>query len=439
MWQNMTIKGDSTRLGSPVKRDDGPSPFFGGRRFRSLCFPLMFAAFGVLSGCGTFGGVERPTFNTVLEADAALAVPGVGGPEVVHVVERRYVNGIEQTIGLATRSKLSGENFIRASFYGAPRRDRGARLRLDDDPVTRAGIRAEMADALPGASMRISPYYVQNGYGPFGYAVGRPIKGELCLYAWQRLEGRRGGAPFFNDTGSVQLRLRLCETGASEEELLSVFYNITIIGFIDDAGWNPYGAALGPNPSIGMAGQPLSPVGTFGFQEVLAGPSPAPSPRVSSGGAQGAQGRSSWYSTGPRSGAEAFSHSSRGPASQNLNRGQNRMQSGSRDSARTLYDLPPARRVAVPAWARLDERDLEAPGVPTPGRADGLRAPVNGVSPSQGSQPSSRSSSQSSSPAMRQSGSQPRMVGDAPMPTPRPSSGSGSGDLSAPQVPGPGQ
>ena len=230
---------------------------------------LLLALVGatLLSGCNLpppyFGAGQDPKTATLLQElppTAALVLPPPGSLAVVTVLERRYANALTQTIVLANDSNTPGENSIEATFFGpvGPGAAQGDTLRWRPlDPVR---VSNEMIDKFPGVRMTRSPYYVQNGYGPFGYGVGRPRGGGTCFYAWQQIEPPRNKYGEPRTRGSISLRVRLCRAAASEEDLLRFMYGLTISGYFLPAGWNPYGPAPAPPASLGGLAAPSLPV-----------------------------------------------------------------------------------------------------------------------------------------------------------------------------------
>jgi hypothetical protein len=186
-------------------------------------------------------------------------------------VERRYANATEQNIALATSASTHGQNLLRVQIFGPVDRVLAGESSLSNDPLPVDDIDEEIDDLLPGVRMTRSLYYAQNRYGPFGYAVGRGAGRDLCLYAWQRIASSSASA--FGRQGTIQIRLRLCEAGASEEKLLSVMYGLSINAFFKSDVWNPYGKPPPPPDSLGRLGDEIRPVDYRGFARVL--PSPA--------------------------------------------------------------------------------------------------------------------------------------------------------------------
>lgn len=230
---------------------------------------LVLALVGatLLSGCNLpppyFGAGQDPKTATLLQEvppTAALVLPPPGSLAVVTVLERRYANALTQTVVLASDSTVAGENAIEVTFFGpvGPGAAQGDTLRWRPlDPVR---VSNEMIEKFPGVRMTRSPYYVQNGYGPFGYGVGRPRGGGTCLYAWQQIEPPRNKFGEPKSRGSISLRVRLCRATASEEELLRFMYGLVISGYFLPAGWNPYGPAPSPPADLGGLGTSSLPV-----------------------------------------------------------------------------------------------------------------------------------------------------------------------------------
>ncbi|MET0721253.1 MAG: cellulose biosynthesis protein BcsN, partial [Tardiphaga sp.] len=209
-------------------------------------------------------GADPETTSTVrtVPAETAFALPPPGGPAIVTISERRYSNAIQQDIALSTSSRTIGQNLLRISLFGPVNFRLAPQATLSDSSLAGTNISHEMRDQLPGVRMTISPYYVQNQYGPFGYAVGRALSGDLCLYAWQRIRPAR--STLIRNRGTISLRLRVCDKRASEEQLLAIVYGLTINAFFSDIQWNPYGDPPGMPASLGRTGSPVYPTSESG-------------------------------------------------------------------------------------------------------------------------------------------------------------------------------
>ncbi len=137
--------------------------------------------------------------------------------------------------------------------------DRSATSPIDDnalgeDSIHPTQIAREFEWYLFGVPMRTSLIYVQNKYGPFGFATGIARSGDRCLYAWQHVE-----RPLFLKAGAVGIRLRLCDAKASEQELLSVMYNFDVVGYLPSPLWNPYGKPPRVASNLGALSAPVQP------------------------------------------------------------------------------------------------------------------------------------------------------------------------------------
>jgi hypothetical protein len=234
------------------------------------------AAVSLLSACAGPTDLRRASLAERAGPAQAIAVPPPGGPAIVDVIERQYANALQQDIILGANSSVSGQNVLRVQLFGPTGMEAG-QTTLSNLPLTESMVRREMRAAVPGVAMQISPLYAQNSYGPFGYAIGRSGR-DLCIYAWQRVRGPERAAPF-SQRGSVQTRLRLCQAGASEQQLLSVMYGYTITAGFGAASWNPFGEAAPPDPRLGMTGSQIFPVGAA-WNETVAAPEPEPEPLI---------------------------------------------------------------------------------------------------------------------------------------------------------------
>lgn len=232
-----------------------------------------------LVGCSATGGQPQSATrdrNAALE-DAFVVAP-VGGPQVLQVVERRYPNATEQRITLANRSGAPGSNFLLVQYFGPVGNTGTGRTPLANPSLRTGDLAAEIRAAVPGVPMRQSPLFVQNRYGPFGYAAGRTPGGDTCIYAWQRIAGVDNSTLLLRDRGTIQIRLRLCDGAASEESLLHSMYGLTIRAFFSNLSWNPYGPPPLADPRLGRIGAPILPQGARGFEAVVSEPAPAAAP-----------------------------------------------------------------------------------------------------------------------------------------------------------------
>ncbi len=206
----------------------------------------------------------------VVAPTEAMIIPPPGGPAILKVVSTTYPNAVRQEISLATEARSVGENKITIVRFTDKGGD-GNDARLRDIPFSQVNLTEEALAAWPATGMAVSPYYVQNDYGPFGYAIGRPPNGDACIYAWQRIEPARrpSGA---GGRGAVTVRLQLCRAGARERELVEVMYRLRL----NTSLFPPQAAP----PAIGRRGAPIRPVGADGFAQVIEIEEPAPPRRT---------------------------------------------------------------------------------------------------------------------------------------------------------------
>ncbi|MCO5063498.1 MAG: cellulose biosynthesis protein BcsN [Rhizobiaceae bacterium] len=203
-------------------------------------------ALSQLGGCASTDSIGRSQVRNAAPAEQAFVFPPIGGPAIVGVIEGKRGGRTYQEILLNTNSSVPGQNRFEVSIA------RNAAPVVDPYPR----IFAEARSALPGVRMSRSPYYVQNRYGPFGYSIGRGTSKDLCLFGWQTI---RTKASPMTKQGAIDIRLRLCETGATERKLLSVMYGYTVNAFLNSQQWNPYGDPLPPDPELGRRGRDIYP------------------------------------------------------------------------------------------------------------------------------------------------------------------------------------
>lgn len=212
-------------------------------------FSLSIAAFG-LAACnqvnlpdyGTTGSVfsaaKAPAFqHTIAEkrpVHEAFVELAPGGGNVVDVTESRYANGIEQLIVYQGDHDTRGENAARVRMVVGPVPKNADRAGLTLSDISQRAIADEMRNVLPGTRMRFSGSLERNSYGPFGYAIGTGSGKTRCLYAWQKLEGEGGRnlrIPFLDiarHDPALSVRLRVCRTGVSTENLVNLMRTIRI-------------------------------------------------------------------------------------------------------------------------------------------------------------------------------------------------------------------
>jgi len=253
-----------------------------GRNTRKILSGCLVASVAlVASGCamypwqGPWQGQNPQVANLTTEVEVAdaLVLPEPGStPPVIAVVQTNYLNALEQEIVLGTNSHSRGQNALYVVFFGPVKGRTGWENTRADDFLNTEVIDQEMVDRMPSVTMYTSNYFVQNRYGPFNYAIGNAGGGELCIYGWQRIQSQVPMFLSFRDRGSMSIRLRLCQIGATEQDLLRVMYRYSINGYFLPYVWQPYGRPLGEPEGIGRIGGPLAyPSGLQGDGTVLDG------------------------------------------------------------------------------------------------------------------------------------------------------------------------
>jgi hypothetical protein len=226
---------------------------------RRLTRTLQGALVATLAACTSQPTVQNNSGSELVPTNRAFAHPGPGGPAVRAVVERRYSNAVEQEIILDTSASTPGQNMLRVQMFGPVGRYQPGVGSLKQEFEPGRNVGAEMRRLFPGVRMQRSLVYVQNKYGPFGYAVGNSTGGDACFYGWQRITSSGTTQTLVGNQGAIQIRLRLCERGASQAELLQVMYDFTISSSFGSRNWNPYGEPASIDPSFGGISRPIYP------------------------------------------------------------------------------------------------------------------------------------------------------------------------------------
>jgi hypothetical protein len=211
------------------------------------------------TACAGRSELGYATLMSEVPATRAIIVPPPGGPSVVAVLQRSYQNGVSQEIALSTASLTPGQNAFYVSLLNNASSPEGATETLTLRSLTPDRIQAEMEERIPGVEMQTSLVYVQNKFGPFGFATGRSSSGDLCIYAWQQIEPDEPA--IFVPGGAISVRLRLCDADANVEQLLRVMYGYTIAAYYLSESWNPYGSPPSPPANFGRIDAPMYPLG----------------------------------------------------------------------------------------------------------------------------------------------------------------------------------
>jgi hypothetical protein len=230
--------------------------------YKALNCLAAIAVLTTVAACAGRSDLGYASLMSEVPATRAIVVPPPGGPSVVAVLQRQYQDGLSQEIALSTASLTSGQN----AFYVSLLNNTAGNMDIPDTlslpSMTPDRIQNEMEERIPGVEMQTSLVYVQNKFGPFGFATGRSSAGDLCLYAWQRIAP--GEPAIFVPGGAVSVRLRLCDADASVDQLLRVFYGYTIAAYYRQESWNPYGEPPSPPAHFGEKDAPMYPLGLGG-------------------------------------------------------------------------------------------------------------------------------------------------------------------------------
>ena len=225
------------------------------RRQSALAVALSSAL--AVDGCATPHTIIDDVGARSVPTNLAFVTLGPGAPGPLSIVETRYANATRQSIALVTHGQTQGENQMRADVFGLTNEGVAPGSTLADRPLNEVALFSEAEEALPNVPLRISLNYMQNRFGPFGYAVGRTMQGETCIYAWQRLATPDQNVSLVNSRVTLSVRLRLCDPRASEAQLAAAMMNLSV-------NRNLSGASLTPEPrnaaaDIGVAGVPMAP------------------------------------------------------------------------------------------------------------------------------------------------------------------------------------
>ncbi|WP_421593037.1 cellulose biosynthesis protein BcsN [Shinella sp. M27] len=217
---------------------------------------LATVAIGLLGGCAARPGAGVATLSSTVPTASALVLPAPGTLSIVSVIQRQYTNAIEQQIALSTSASTSGQNFISIQAFGPAETVAMPAGGLAFKPVRHSAIQAEIRAYVPGGRLTISSNFVRNTYGPFGYAYGPGAGDDGCLYGWQQIRSDEADRNLLNSFGMLQIRLRVCQAGASEKELVELMYGYTVTGGFSGATWNPHGTPAAVDAEVG-GGKPL--------------------------------------------------------------------------------------------------------------------------------------------------------------------------------------
>ncbi|WP_321380253.1 cellulose biosynthesis protein BcsN [Rhizobium sp.] len=237
---------------------------------------LLVMSAVVLTGCEHSGGIEQPIVPVMVGPEKALVMLSPGSFEAVTLVERNYANAIAQQMVLRTHALTPGENYIKVTYWGPTASEYKMREQLPYTAFRQSQLAHEIRAEFPSTPMATSPDYLQNDYGAFSYAIGKGFGNDLCFFGWQQIRAPEDQRSMLGNSGMIQVRIRLCDTGASQSSLLSIMYHYSLTGRFDSFAWNPYGAPPPLDQSIGNPGQPTYPVAGQAALDKPAAARPAP-------------------------------------------------------------------------------------------------------------------------------------------------------------------
>ncbi|WP_051558853.1 cellulose biosynthesis protein BcsN [Allorhizobium undicola] len=224
---------------------------FSPRRHLPLCTALAVL---LLSGCAS-QQVAKPLESVrMVEADRAMILPPPGSHSVSGVIEKTAGNLTEQRVLLATNSNVPGQNYLNIRLYGSTPAGEGGSHRGLSAP----GLQREAYNATNGVASQPSALFMQNSYGPFGFASGKGPSGDHCIYGWQQIRSPENQRSSLGNLGVVDIRARLCDRQAGENELLKTMLGYTVTGAYGSAAWNPYGAPRSAEAVLAGTARPAS-------------------------------------------------------------------------------------------------------------------------------------------------------------------------------------
>jgi Cellulose biosynthesis protein BcsN len=194
----------------------------------------------IAGGCAAPRTIVANESERQVSVDQAFVSLGRGAPAALSIIEHPYENATRQTVRLMTQGSTPGENTLRIDVIGIKNPGISRDATLPDAPLEAAQLGLDAEDALPGVPLRTSLSYLQNRFGPFGYATGRSAQGDECIYAWQRVATPDRDLNPVNSRNTLSIRLRLCEPHKSEAALIATMMGLSVnVGLSGGGAWTP--------------------------------------------------------------------------------------------------------------------------------------------------------------------------------------------------------
>ena len=161
---------------------------------------------------------------------AILSLPDEG-PAPGKLTERQYSNGWRQSVSLGTAKTESDWNDLSIDIQTEPpETGRGAQIPMGKP--SQEGIRHEIIARFPHTAMRIVTRPMRNALGPFGLAIGADAGDMRCAFAWQWVDdihsAAKGGGSSLGGGAPASIRMRICRTGVTADQLANQFERLEI-------------------------------------------------------------------------------------------------------------------------------------------------------------------------------------------------------------------
>ena len=161
---------------------------------------------------------------------AILSLPDEG-PAPGKLTERQYANGWRQSVSLGSAKTEGDWNDLSIDIQTEPpETGRGAQIPMGKP--SQEGIRHEIIARFPHTAMRIVTRPMRNALGPFGLAIGADAGDMRCAFAWQWVDdihsAAKGGGSSLGGGAPASIRMRICRTGVTADQLANQFERLEI-------------------------------------------------------------------------------------------------------------------------------------------------------------------------------------------------------------------